>query len=99
MDAMTEISSAKQREGLVCVKNYRLLQQSPLFVIEAGSHWGDVVLAVRGFHKRPGLILECEPMYEVPRRPRNAPLPRGAQPTPSIVRAEACASGASRSGS
>ena len=33
MDAMTEISSAKQREGLVCVKNYRLLQQSPLFVI------------------------------------------------------------------
>jgi hypothetical protein len=45
--------------------------QAPLFVIEAGTHWGDAILGIRGVHQRPGLILECEPMYEVPRRPLN----------------------------
>merc|ERR1712232_1238716 len=39
---------------------------APLFVVEAGSHWPDVILGIRGLHNRPSLILECSKPFLVP---------------------------------
>merc|ERR1712217_318102 len=39
---------------------------SPLFITEAGTHWADMLLGIRGSQKRQSLIFECPGAMLVP---------------------------------